>query len=206
MASSRHLLLQRRGIALKRNLLPRRASLTGAYTKRQIDGIAGYFVLIHAELESYFEDRAIEVLDASLARWRQDRSLNRTLFGVMSYYAGERKGPPGSFDQTQFKDRNLDTLVGSAVAQHRARISSNNGIREADVSGMLFPLGFSYSDLSTTLIASLDSFGTRRGNFAHRTLGRSTITIDPFVEANTVAEIIQELRSVDEHFTRLRSD
>lgn len=206
MASARHQLLFRRSNALRKHLLPKRASLTGNYTKRQTDGIAGYFLLIHAELESYLEDRSLEVLDASYERWKHCRSLSRPLFGIMTYYSGERKGPPASFDPNQYKDRNLDLLIGSAIAQHRGRIKRNNGVKEGDLCEMLFPLGFSYSDLSTTLVASLDSFGTRRGNFAHQTLGRTPVTIDPFVEATTVDEIIRELLLVDELFSKLLAD
>jgi hypothetical protein len=208
MPSSRHLLLKRRSLALKKNLLPKRASLTGNYTKRQMDGIAGYFVLIHAELESYFEEKSLELVEASFARWNESRGLSRTIFNIMCYYSGDRKGPPGSFDTNQFKDRKLETLVGGAVAQHRSRIQSNNGIKEADVSELLFPLGFSYSDLSTTLLASLDSFGRRRGSFAHQTLSKAITAnqIDPFVEANTVEDIIEELAIVDAQFQALRAE
>jgi hypothetical protein len=159
-------------------------------------------VLVHAELESYLEDRSEQLLGLAHTRWRNDRKVNRPLFCLMTYYAGDRKGPPGSFDINAFKDRNLDTLIGASVNQHRGRILANNGIREQNVSELLFPLGFTYTDLNSTLLASMDSFGSRRGNFAHQTIGRALTQhqIDPFVEAATIDQIVTGLAATDPLF------
>lgn len=207
MASARHLLLQRRTSALQKNLLPKRASLTGQYTKRQLDGIAAYFVLVHAEIESYFEDKTLQLVDASLNMWTAQQRLSKSLFSMVLYYEGHRKGPPQSFDPNQFKDRKLDSLIHGAVAQHKSRIVSNNGIKEKDLCEILFPVGFSYTDLDSTLVASLDSFGQRRGNFAHQSLHRAITStlIDPFVEATTVKSIVTGLIDVDKFFLSLAS-
>lgn len=207
MASARHLLLKRRVQALKKHLLPKHASLTGDYSRRQIDGIAGYLVLAHAELEHYFEEKALELVDLSFSSWLGKKSVSRPLLCMVTYYAGERKGPPQSFDVNQFKDRNIDTLIGNAVNQHKSRITGNNGIRENDICDILFPIGFSYNDLSTTLVASLSSFGKRRGSFAHQSTPKaiSANQIDPFVEAKMVEDIVDELVLVDKQFSDLRA-
>jgi hypothetical protein len=110
-----------------------------------------------------------------------------------------REGPPQSFDANQFKDRNFQTLVHAAAAQHKGRVRSNNGIREKDLCEILFPIGFSYNDINTTLVASLDSFGQRRGDFAHQSLHKPP-KIDPFVEATTVQTIVTEIGKVDPFF------
>ncbi len=205
MPSARHLELKRRSNALRKNLLPKKPSLSGSYTKRQLDGIAGYFVLVHAELESYLEDKALEITDISVKRWNSEKSLTKALFSMIAYYEGQRKGPPQSFDPDAFKDRRLETLVNAAVSQHKSRLRHNHGIREGNICEILFPIGFSHSDLDTTLIASLDSFGSRRGDFAHQSL-RSVIAktqIDPFIEVKTVENIVNELAKVDELFSYL---
>jgi hypothetical protein len=181
--------------------------MTGDYTPRQLDGIAGYFVLVHAELESYFEDKAIELIDHSLARWTTANKITKPLFSMMTYYEGERKGPPQSFDPEQFKDRKFESLVNSAAAHHRNRVAKNNGIKEKDLCEILFPVGFSYTDIDSALIASLDSFGQRRGSFAHQSIKKviSTVQIDPFVEAGTVQNIVDGISAVDAFFASLRT-
>lgn len=181
--------------------------MTGDYTSKQLDGIAGYFVLVHAELESYFEDKAIELIDHSLKRWTASNKVTKSLFSMVTYYEGERKGPPQSFDPQQFKDRRFETLVNAAAAQHKSRIAKNNGIKEKDLCEILFPIGFAYTDIDSTLVASLDSFGQRRGSFAHQSIKKvvSTVQIDPFVEAQTIQNIVNGLSTVDEFFGTLRA-
>lgn len=198
MPSSRHVQLRRRCVDLKRHLLPKSPSLTGKYSKRQLDLIAGYFVLVHAEIESYFEDCIVALIDFAEDRWRTAHRVTRPLLGLVAYLEGNRAGPPNVFDENQFKDRSIEQIVGKSIGAHRGRVKNNNGIKEDDLCHLLFPVGFSHSDLSTTLVASLDSFGKRRGDFAHKSLHPVTqIQIDPFVEARLVEDIIEELKSFD---------
>jgi hypothetical protein len=52
---------------LETHLLPTAFSLTGRYSARQHDYTKAFLVLVHAELESYFEDRARTIVARALA-------------------------------------------------------------------------------------------------------------------------------------------
>jgi len=205
MPSARHLVLKRRSLALQKHFLPRRPSLTGKYSKMQLDRIAAYFVLAHAELESYIEDKVVELIDYADSKWNPSRTSTWPLLCMLSYVHGEKKGPPENFDPNQFKDREFMAVTNSAMALHRGRVKVNHGVREKNLCDLLFPVGFSHTDIDSTLVASLDSFGQRRGDFAHKsmhTIGGNQI--DPFVEAANIATIVTGLETVDSHFQTLR--
>ena len=59
MANSiRHKQLVSRIITIEKNLLPP-IKINGNYTKQESDLIRSYVLLVHAEIEAYFEDVAI---------------------------------------------------------------------------------------------------------------------------------------------------
>lgn len=205
MATKRYKLLLRRSKLLRGRFLPKSASLTGDYSPRQLDRAAAYLVLTHAEIEAYFEDMVSHVVASTETVWKTSRKVTAPLISMVTYFEGERKGPPATFDKKQFKDRNLNELIHKAISQHKARIKANHGIREKNLCDLLFPIGFGHSDLSTTLTASLDSFGSRRGDLAHQSLAGNPIiaSLDPLVEAANVEQIVHEIETVDEVFRTL---
>ena len=205
MSTKRYNMLLRRSKLLRKHFLPKKSSLTGNYSSLQLDRAAAYLVLSHAEIEAYFEDMILQVISTTESKWKSNRHITPSLVSLVTYLPGERKGPPQAFDNKQFKDRNINELIGKAIALHKIRVRANHGIREANLCEILFPIGFGYNDLGSTLIASLDTFGSRRGDFAHQSLAHNPIitTLDPLVEAANVDQIIQEIENVDSVFVAL---
>jgi len=69
---------------------------------------------------------------------------------------------------------------------------------------ILLPLGLTKSDIDRTWLNSLDSFGTARGETAHKSIGMQQ-SIDPATELKTVNEIIEGLKDIDHRLSELAS-
>ena len=81
--SSRYKKLISRISSLERNLLPA-VKVSGNYSKKESDMIRSYVLLVHAEIESYFEDVASLKVQQALARWTANRTKSNCLLAIMS--------------------------------------------------------------------------------------------------------------------------
>src|SRR5690606_17254080 len=74
---------------------------------------------------------------------------------------------------------------------------NNHGVKEANVLGLLLPLGIDGGDLDTTLLADLTSFGGLRGAVAHKSSVGVTAYADPKSEYDQANQLVAALASVD---------
>lgn len=96
----------------------------------------------------------------------------------------------------------LEAVVSDAVTKHHKKINDNHGIKERNVLSLFLPLGLKYSALDPIWLADLDSFGSRRGDTAHRSYG-SQVQPDPVQERVDVRRIINGLVWLDGDLRRL---
>ncbi len=72
------------------------------------------------------------------------------------------------------------------------------GIKRNNIAKLFIPLSFSESDLDEVLVASLDGFGARRGEIAHKPPAKRTVQmVDPVDESITILTLLEELEAVD---------
>jgi hypothetical protein len=192
--SSRYRELRRRIGVLKRRL-PRPNPL-GVYTDRQVDATLAFRLLAHAELESCIEDLAAATLKRSLLEYETRRVIGKPLLAVCATYDG--KTPRDSYSQSE----DLSAIVRDAVTRHYGVIARNHGIRESNLVRLLLPLGLEQSDLDPKWLADIDSFGSRRGDAAHRSIG-SQRPPDPVQERSDVTVLVDGLAAVDRLLRRL---
>ena len=76
---------------LEAHFLPPSFSLTGHYTKRQADHTKAYLLFVHAELESYFEDRAERLVTRAQEQWQRHARCTPLLSRVLLYHHATQK-------------------------------------------------------------------------------------------------------------------
>lgn len=172
---------------------------SGNYTPKQQDSIRAYRLLCHAEFESFLEDRSIEIADAALQTFKAKNRTGHALASLMTFSPLSPQSPPASLGWNGI-DRPINR-VHRVVSQFKAMVSSgNHGIKEANVIAMLYPLGFTETNLDTTLLATLNSYGKNRGSTAHQA-AHTQQPIDPVSEVKTVRWILTEFEALDATFS-----
>lgn len=199
--------LERRLSELRGHLLPARFEPTGAYSARVLDRARGYRLLAHAEIEACIEDLALDLVTKAYAAWELDRRPRTCLLALVSFYEGK----PTPFPETLpamlsrvtpgfMKDR-----IEKAKNAYARNVHENNGVKEKDFLRLLLPIGIQEHELDRTWLATVDSFGSVRGDTAHQSM-RAQQPPDPANELAIVRQIVIGLRELDERLTRLRAE
>jgi len=170
-------------------------------------------VLAHAEIETYFEERAIEIGKTAWSSWKTTRHSSCVILHLLGYSGLTSSIPPGSLqappnkngrkwsdEETSIKDR-----LERSVTKYIYEVSHNNhGIREKNVLSIVLPLGFDVAKCDQLTLTTLDQFGSERGAAAHSSaLGAVTQLVDPQNEFTKVRSIVDELIPFDAEFDRL---
>jgi len=200
MAQSQRLrVLLARLKTLEKHFLPKDLKFppTRQYSKHEEDHGRAYVLLVHAELEPYFEDRAEDVLTDADAHWQAHTKCNKPLKRFLRAHL-DSKGKPWLPIQTT---RNA---VTAAINFHRNTVNRNKGVQEKNLLQMLFPLGIDYDRIDTAWLATMNSFGSTRGGFAHTTNIKTTQAIDLQSQYRIVKNnILPELRKLDKRISNL---
>jgi hypothetical protein len=209
MTSERYQLLRDRIGCLREHLLPADFSDIGEYVEAERVAIMAisFRVLAHAEIETYFEDRVVEIAKAALKAWKQTRYICPPLFCMVAFSGRDMRKPPGSLlapsdNKVKVWPVLLDPSerVRECVAQFvRAVQHDNHGIREQNLLSMLLPIGFNSSDLDPVVVTDLDSLGRRRGEAAHSssTLAQVQQGVNPEEEDIHIRRLLVGIDPID---------
>lgn len=188
--SARYKHLETRFKELRKRFLPVRFSGIGAYTDEELDKARAFRMLVHAELESYFEERAIEIVDSAFQLWKLKSKASVPIVHLLTGVS-EVQGLPSELGT---KTTAL-SITGSVVATYKKKISDNHGIRTSNLLRILLPIGVLEADLDAAWVATTDGFGGKRGATAHNTAIK--YTIDPKDDFQTVNQIMTGVRELD---------
>ena len=150
---------------------------------------ASFLVLAHAEIEYALELECLTT--AGLLKTSSDPTLAMIAWGFAMVK------DDGSVSKSKKKRIPLETLIDS----YQHIVNTNNGIKENNLEALLLPIGVDLQPLNTD-IATLNSFGARRGDLAHQPLINWKTTDLPSVH---VSSGIQAGRSVDQIILAIRS-
>ena len=194
--TTHYLLLQKRNTELKRALLPHKRSPTGNYKNSTYERALGYKLLIHAELEYYFEEVVKSIMKKAKDKWDSHHEATPTLVALMAYCTKSFVSvPEHTTDQNVSVD--LNSRVNTAYTEHYKYIAANNhGIKEKNILALLLPIGILIDEIDNNLLIALDNFGSERGSIAHQTKAKQCVTPDD-VEAS-VNNIFALLEPFDE--------
>lgn len=204
--------LERSLKTLKSHLLPSSLSATGNYTQAEYIRAAAFRVLAHAELEAYFEDRVWDVALKSVQRLKSSGKSSRVVLALLAFSGLKLEGPPDQLSPPPGVGQNiwsekveLENKLDAALAAFKRVIDGNHGVREKNLLGLLLPVGVGPAELDATWLATIDSFGERRGTYAHRSYGAygTTHVPDPGTELSTAETIVQGVHALDAILSRL---
>ena len=193
--SARYRYLVSRIKGLEKRLMPKLKAL-GDYTPTENDLIRAYRLMAHAEFESYFEDRSIQIAANALKSYKRRGHCGRVLAALMTFSPLAPQSPPSSLN-TNAKFDDPISRVHRVVAQFSTTVRDlNHGIKEANIIGMLYPIGLTETDLDATFLNTLDSYGQNRGLSAHQSI-KAQQPIDPVTELKMVNDLIREVQKLD---------
>jgi hypothetical protein len=178
---------------LEAHLLPAVFSLTGRYTPRQKDYTKAFLLLVHAELESYFEDRARTLVTNAAARYQSKGICTPVLSRLLVYHhAVKNELGPASPD-----------AVSKAINYYLDHLDKNHGIKEKNLRTIFLPLGISHAQLDAQLVAACNQLAQKRGQFAHASF-KTHQQVDPKTERDNIRlNILPELKSLEKRLKRL---
>ncbi|HET6293297.1 MAG TPA: HEPN domain-containing protein [Kribbella sp.] len=185
---------------MRRHLLPRRFDPTGLYPDRIHERARAFRLLVHAEFESYIEDRVVEVADRSYRSWQATRVIRPCLIGLLAFDDAKRESPTSLLmpprqnpapDLSARLHRAKNTLTTYARSQ-------NHGVRERNLLKLLLPLGVEEGKIDMTWLASIDSWAAQRGDFAHQSGTKLTVKADPRDEYQGVQQLLIGFADIDE--------
>ncbi|MBD2443730.1 hypothetical protein H6G25_11145 [Dolichospermum sp. FACHB-1091] len=194
---------------LKNEFIPE-ISPTGLYSESQLSRTAAYRVLAHAEIESYLEERAWEVVQNAKTLWTKGKTT-RSLICLLGFSGLTMDKPPDTLtpqkgSKTVKEEKiKISKKIDLAVESFKRVISQNHGVKEDHILSLLLPIGIDSDDLDPAWLATMNTFGEKRGLVAHKS-ATSYMTIqtpDPANELNTVTQITDELLRIDELINNL---
>lgn len=208
--STRFRILTREINRLKKQFIPK-PSPTGIYSDRQLTRTIAYRVLVHAEVESYLEDRAWEVVQNAKNVWDNTGKINLTLICLLGFSGLTMDEPPETLSPKKGNKTvpdekiKISKKIDLAVAHFKRVIHENHGVKEKNILALLLPVGIDIKDLDITWIANMNTFGENRGEVAHKSASsyRTFKLVDPVSEVNMVKQIIQDILKIDELINQL---
>lgn len=216
MPSSRYAALRVRITELRRCLLPSKFSNLGLYNNaaRTTIRALAFRVMAHAEIESYIEERALEIADTAAKAWSAHQRVSLTTLSLLGFSGHQHSTPPDTLEapgpnqEKSWPDKiliskRLEKAIKTYIKYVRV---DNHGVRERQLMAILIPLGVSPTDIDPLAVADIDNFGRKRGETAHSsTAGQMKTGIDPKVEFEAVQNILLHLVSIDTVFDKLKA-
>lgn len=205
--------LRERVEELRAHLLPAVFDPTGNYAERDRIGTTAlsFRVLAHAEIETYFEDRVVEIAKAALNAWKSKQHVSRTALYLVAFSGNEMARPPDTLTAPNDNKRktwpdllDIQARLEKASSEFIGRVlKENHGIREKNILAMLIPIGVD-SNIDNVLVTNLDNLGQRRGEAAHSsTSSQVRQGVDPKDEYERVTLILAGLGPVDSELDKL---
>lgn len=164
---------------------------SGNYSKKEQDDLRAFLLLIHAELESYFEEISESKVKAVFRNWKLHRTKSNVLLALVS------------FCENAITEQELEVRINKALASYIHKLRKNNGIKEKNLLEILLPVGIELSAIDSTWLSTMTSFGTNRGEVAHST---ATVQrpLDPITLKSTVTLILTEVQRIDEKIKNIK--
>lgn len=214
MPSERFRQLEGRLRELRNHLLPDPFDPTGTYENEDkvATSVLAYRVLAHAEIEAYFEDRALEAAREAYKAWNERMHVSRVALCLLAFSGREMALPPATLEAPGDNKRkqwpaliDVGERLEPAVSGYFKLVrEENHGIRERNLLALLLPIGLEHTALDPTFLANMDSFGQLRGAAAH-TSSRSGVrsAADPADEYNRIVSLIDGIKALDERIDAL---
>ena len=173
------------------------------YGPEEIDKIRAYFLLAHAEIETYIENCLSEIVTKSYEKWKAEGTVDSVLLGLVAYYhpAIDKKDPEKN--EKTLRDLGAHGIVELSKKAFDYRLRNNHGVKSKHIEKMLKVCGFDL-ETNSNFLADLEGFSTTRGEYAHNASSESRRNYEPPKSARrTVDKIIAQLDILEAHRVKL---
>jgi hypothetical protein len=191
---------------LTKQLLPSEKP-SGDYTLEEQTLLRSHRILVHAEIESYFEDIAINKVTAAIKTFKKTKKASHVLAALCAYSQKRKVNLPEKYNDKS--EKFLEERLVKEINHFNWVIQENHGILQKNILQILLPIGICESDIDPTLLIDLDQLGKERGKFAHSPIYNRSIKskqkFDPSIEQKRIADLwIPEIQKIDSIILRLR--
>jgi hypothetical protein len=155
-----------------------------------LDAIAAFRLLAHAEFEDWLESLAKEELDQltkDVASGLAIRKSHRLLVLAQSFQRPCSLELP--FDPGRFKSEALSVLAAAT-----SFLSDNNGIKAGSFCKIAQICGAAVDEIDPALVTSLDGYGKSRGAVAHTSATRVRTLQAPSAEKAAAVTLVQLIK------------
>jgi hypothetical protein len=155
-----------------------------------LDRLAAYRLLVHAEIEDFMEAKAKESLLNIRNRMSGTAPWLRLSPELLPLAIVLKKALPSQehLEVSKFSDY-VDELISGAMAA----ISENNGVKSNSFLLLSICAGKTVDEIDQALSASLNSYGKARGDVAHKSVIHSHSLQAPSAEQATAKRLVSEI-------------
>lgn len=193
--------------SLRKFLLPTKFDRLGQYARPRLTQARtrAFLVLSHAELESFFEQWAKEIARKSEEIWKNNRRMTQPLAALMATTENHVVvNDKQTLDPQDMITAQVDKFVQQRYEAYYKIIKDNHGIKEINLMRLLTPLGIPGSVFGSTLLPSLNSFGSSRGLHGHNSVRSIQSVLDPETEYNRAKSLATDLKALDNWLVQYR--
>lgn len=207
MASLRYRKMRSQVGQLSRSLLPKnlKKDILDLPTRVSLRALS-FRILSHAEIESYLEERAVEVAKAADVAWKKKGHVSNVTLCLLAFGEGQLKKLPSTLKcppnrkQSDWSDLiTPDKRLSDSITRFTYHATNkNHGIREENIIYILLPIGIRPDQIDESLLADLNDLSTKRGESAHGgSFGQLTKGVNPRDEHAQVMRILESLKVID---------
>ncbi|MGW4596434.1 HEPN domain-containing protein [Streptomyces sp. NPDC004457] len=189
---------------LRQCFLPKEFDPTGSYEDSVYEHTRAFRVLAHAEFESFIEDRAVEVADQAVFKWKSAGSISLSLLAILAYRESSPAVPESLSEAAArpTKFPSLEARVDAARTDlHRYARNQNHGIKEKNLLRLLLPLGIQEMEIDSAWLSATETWATARGDAAHKG-AKMQVQPDPQNEIKVVNLVLEGFRDLDEQMCK----
>jgi hypothetical protein len=197
---------------LEQVLLPSSVSNESEPTPEDVIKILSFRLMAHAKIEDFVESR-VENIAISASAAFENGVVSKALLSIASFTESSLGAPAQTLAPSQPSQAeawrtklHLAERTRKYVTAFVRSIKSNHGIKEENLLALLLPVGVPADSIDPLWLADCASFGSERGDAAHRSSSRVSTTPNPFDERNKVYRIVEGLRSLDAEIARLLNE
>lgn len=157
-----------------------------------LDRIAAFRLLVHAEFETFLEEKAkenIAAIQGVLSKGGQWQRQNPAILSLY-YVMGETLPVHGPASEESLRQA-TSTLLETALT----KVRDNNGVKERAFVLLSVMAGKALDEIDVALLSSLNSFGKERGEVAHKSVGRTRTITGPSLELGNSKAILDSLQA-----------
>lgn len=154
-----------------------------------LDRLAAFRLLVHAEIEDFLEAKAKDNVQAIATRIAAGRWMRASPELLSVAVALKRVLPVEDTLDTQRHVAFATELLGSA----KGYIADNNGVKAQSFTVLSLCAGKTLDEVDGVLSAGLNSFGKNRGDVAHKSVTRCNSLQAPSTELQNAKALVSQI-------------